>query len=171
MVRLRHTWYKTDLNVLTFVTEQWRTELPCSTISTQNELLIDIKDPTTAMRSTKSVETTMLGEIRNGAFLRHSSLHRALVIRDLRLGENECKFTLNNIHGTPKDGVFYTDPYGKVLLNGPGPTTIRQYIKPGFNLLIRGGEYEAADTWLGMYKVDHSGAFRNIGYGVDPDAN
>lgn len=123
------------------------------------------------MRSTDTTEQTHLGDMEDGEFQRFSSLRRAIFLKKMRIGEQECKFALSDIHGTPKDGIFYTDKVGRRIFDGPGPSAIRQYVKPGFNAVIDGGEFEPEDTWLGMYKANHMGSFRNIGYGVDPDIN
>lgn len=100
------------------------------------------------------------------------SLHRAIIVKDMRVGENECTFSLSNIHASRQvDGIFYTDPTGRKIVSGPGPNSVRQFIKPGFQAIIGEGQYEPVDTWIGMYKLKHTGSFQNVGYGVDPTTN
>ena len=49
------------------------------------------------------------------------------------------------------DGTFYTDVYGKNLRQSTDPDAIKQYIKPGLNILGPDGGYETEDGWRGLY--------------------
>jgi len=151
--------------------EKWITQLPCTRSAPENELTIDIKDPTTGLLSAQSGEQIILGREDPEGFIRNAALDRSVFMRNLRIGDRECQFTLADIGGLRKNGVFYTDQTGKRILLRPGLHAIRQFIKPGFNAIIGDGEYQAVDTWDGIYKANHAGAFRNVAYGVDPDKN
>jgi hypothetical protein len=50
-----------------------------------------------------------------------------------------------------QDGTFYTDVYGKNLRQSTDPDAIKQYIKPGVNILGPDGGYETEDGWRGLY--------------------
>lgn len=152
-------------------TEKWITQLPCTKSSPENELTVDIKDPTTGLVSQESQEQIVLGREDPEGFIRNAALDRSVFMQNLRIGDRECQFTLADIGGLRKNGVFYTDKTGEKILLRPGPNAFRQYIKPGFNAIIGEGEYQAMDTWDGMHKANHEGAFRNVAYGVDPDKN
>eukprot|EP00172_Hildenbrandia_rubra_P002511 Plantae.Rhodophyta-Hildenbrandia_rubra.ctg33954.p1 GENE.Plantae.Rhodophyta-Hildenbrandia_rubra.ctg33954~~Plantae.Rhodophyta-Hildenbrandia_rubra.ctg33954.p1 ORF type:complete len:224 (+),score=48.30 Plantae.Rhodophyta-Hildenbrandia_rubra.ctg33954:253-924(+) len=79
------------------------------------------------------------------------------------VGEKYCKFEDGeklSDYASSK-GVFYTDPYCKKLLKGPGPNAVRQYIEPGFLLNIpitnpRGeyrDSYDTKNPWTNEYEV------------------
>jgi hypothetical protein len=49
------------------------------------------------------------------------------------------------------DGTFYTDVYGKVARQATDSDAIKQYMKPGLNILGPDGGYETEDGWRGLY--------------------
>jgi hypothetical protein len=49
------------------------------------------------------------------------------------------------------DGTFYTDVYGKASRQATDSDAIKQYIKPGLNILGPDGGYETEDGWRGLY--------------------
>lgn len=114
------------------------------------------------MVSEHSEEKIHLGREDPEGFIRNIAMDRSAVINELRMVERECWFSLADIGGLRKNGVFYTDEKGKRILMEPGPIAARRFIKPDFNAII---------TWDGMYEVTHTGFFTNVGYGVNPDKN
>ena len=150
--------------------EQWSTCPLCSTTFHGREPTVDFKDMALAVKDATSMEEVHLGRMRDGKLERQVSVNRELRVRDWILSDSLCVFYLPDISGKAVDGVFYTDPYGGKLLAGPGPSAIRQFIKPGFSLNVT-GEFNTVDTWTGIHKDGATGSFRNIGHVLDADEN
>ncbi len=150
--------------------EQWSTCPLCSDTFHGREPTVDFKDMALAMKNTAGTGETVLGRMRDGKLVRHVSVNRELRVRNWVFSDSLCVFYLPDIYGKAVDGVFYTDPFGAKLLSGPGPKAIRQYIKPGFKLTIT-GEFNTADTWIGIHRAGVKGSFKNIGFAIDADVN
>lgn len=91
-------------------------------------------------------------------------------MRGWTLSDSFCVFKLPDISGKVTKGVFYIDAYRWKLLEGPGPKAIRQFIEPGFNVTVS-GDFNALDTFIGVYYTGAHGSFQNIGFGLDSDEN
>lgn len=152
--------------------EQWRTVPICSYVKWGHEPNVDFKDVGLALKTAENKEeVTVLGRIRSGKLVPHASVSREFRAEDFTIADRLCKFALPDIRGQPKkDGKFYTNPYGTALLDGPGPTNIAQYIKPGFNITVS-GDYNTMDTWLGLYIKGAEGHMRDIAGAVQADQN
>jgi hypothetical protein len=148
-----------------------------NTNNTKHLFEVDIRDPSTAMKSANSKRTdapTRLFQAKKpyetDNFVqmasRQVSIDRRLLLRYVTVAHHLCP------HGGRDDrGVWYTDPRGYFFYNSPGPDRIRQYMKPGFSLVIAGditSRYEVSDTWSGLYKGSKGkGSFSSIGNGID----
>jgi hypothetical protein len=158
--------------------EQWRAAMQCTnTNNTKHLFEVDIRDPSTAMKSANSKRTDAITRLFKATkpygmdnFVqmasRQVSIDRRLLLRYVTVAHNLCP------HGGRDDqGLWYTDPKGYISYNAPGPGRIRQYMKPGFSLVIAGditARYEVSDTWTGLYKQGFGkGSFSNIGNGID----
>lgn len=150
--------------------EQWGTGAICTATSRFREPTVDFKDMGLALKSTTGNETTMLGRTRDGVFVQSPSTNRQL--RGIfEVGDKHCMYKLRDIMGKPAaDGSFYTDAYGKKILGGAGPDSVKQFIKPGFSISLN-GTYETVDTWLGVYEEGKMGSMRNVALAVDETEN
>lgn len=165
--------YRTPPDQLHGEYEQWSTHPICSTVKRWGEPTVDFKDMGLALRTTSSApsDVTVLGRIIDDDFIQQPSTNREFRSEDFEISDKYCIFPLPDINGKPDaNGKFYTDPYGNVLLGGPGPEACAQLVHPGFNLKIT-GRYETMDTWYGMYTKGSSGSMKNVGYGIDENEN
>jgi hypothetical protein len=151
--------------------------MQCTNTNNPRHLIeIDIRDPATAMKSAKSKRwdpptrlfraTNPLGTndvVQVGTW--QASLSRRLLLRSVTVAHNLCPH-----NGVDDNGVWYTDPKGYIAHTRPGPNNMRQYVKPGFSLVVADTNierYEVSDTWNGLYKKGIKGRFNNIANGVD----
>lgn len=152
--------------------EEWITTPPCHRARRGGELVLDVQDPITGVRSVPAGdEKVALGVIdRPGpvaVFRRHVSVRRTLRARELEIGAGMCGFG-DDFEG----GVFYTDARGEELRDGPGERNVWQYIKPGWSAKISGRwQVGVQNLWLGAYVHGSKGFFYDQGYGLDPKLN
>ena len=134
--------------------ETWRSSGPELCMRSSNKSLaegfaIDIKDPGTACKSVDDcsgplVELGMTGTYGEGeTFKVGLGLIRDIMFEGTTIGEDKCGF---DIPKRGSDYVFYTDPYCTEIRDGPGPDSVRQVMKPGFEVSLDGG-YGVNDPW------------------------
>jgi len=148
--------------------ERWMASPMCAAKNIAGPVA-DIKGAQNALRTmaSKGDDITILGKWMHGSFRKHTGVKRDLRFRAWTMGWDYC-----GLNGTaPKDGVFYTDPYGYTRRDGPGVNNMRQYIKPGLKVKLPDGIYMTDDTWLGLFKVGYIGAMRDIMSAIDPSKN
>lgn len=147
--------------------EEWVCTLPCTETDMNGELVFDIQDPITGIKSSYDKSTVWLGRrYRDGKFRPNLGMKRTVRARNLRLSASFCKFG-EGFEG----GYFYTDPYGKELLDGPGPNAVRQFIKPGF-VGTMSGKFSPGEQWRGMHYADKEQMFfLPHGYGINRYVN
>lgn len=161
--------------------EEWQT-LPICTASQRTARKGDVirvvfKEPVTGVKSLSQPGVQVdLGrcipdklasgkeckESEREAFVKSPNVVRALFMLDIKVASAYCPGS--------KNGVFYTDPTGTRVFSGPGPTHVRQYIKPGFSTVLS-GRYEPVEPWVGIHGYYGRGFFHDHGYGIDPMAN
>lgn len=147
--------------------EEWLCNLLCTGSPRKGELTFDTEDPVTAATDASGTQKVDLGRQTSSGFRRHVGIRRTVRARDLRVSVNKCRKTLGaDFNG----GVFYTDAYGTELRDGPGPNSVRQYIRPGFNAGIS-GKFQPTGPWLGLHRVGVKMFFEDIGFGIDPSEN
>lgn len=155
--------------------EDWTTQPICTkggSMFGSGSITLDVTSPITGVKSVTELDVPVqLGYYQDGHFMRSTAQRRVLTIKDMKIGDENCMFDVGSIHGsrTPL-GYFYTDAYGKELMDGPGRQSVRQFLKPGFSISLN-GKYEALDSWLQMYEKDHLSVVKNIGFGLDPNEN
>lgn len=116
-------------------------------------------------------EKVELGFESNDRWFRNNGVGRIFRAREYMFAEDLCVFKLAEIDGGRSvEGVFYTDATGTMLKKGTSRTAVRQFVKPGVVFKLD-GDYEAVDSWTGMYRKEHDGRMLNYGYGVDPEVN
>lgn len=167
-VRLRHNKRFASLGN----NEHWFTTPMCSTASRRG-VQVDFKNPGTGLRTLRSSldDFVRLGRERHGEFVESGSNRRDFRVKKLRIAANLCNFELQNIHGkVSAEGKFYTDPFGRELLDGHGKYAIAQIIKPGFMFELQ-GKFNPSDTWLGLHKLDYDGSMMDVGLAIDPNEN
>lgn len=146
--------------------EEWVVVPPCTTTVRGGELTLDIQDPVTGIASLQSMKPVWLGRRTwTDGFVRNTGLKRTLQVRYLTLSASRCGFGSEF-----KGGYFYSDPFLKTLRTGPGPDTLRQYIKPGFEGKLY-GLWRPSGRWLGLHKPRVKSFFADVGYGVNPAIN
>lgn len=137
------------------VYEQWKGTLNTCTWGRKrvnHGFNFDVRDASTAMRSlemaTDETKQEMSGD----------GVNRVLIIPKksgaLRVGTEYCDFDVFKSDATisleQSEGVFYTDPYFKVVEDGPGKNHVRQFISPEFETIeIRPGKLTPLDPWGG----------------------
>lgn len=153
--------------------EEWQTVPMCAkSKNLKTGINVQFKLPGTGIASAKKLnETVVLGEYpgkqKKSTVYRSVSLNRSVNFNNLNISSAFCPLLEN---GRPASGEFYTDPLGKEIVSGPGPTALRQFIAPGFGLLLN-GRYETADEWTGLHVKNGRGFFIDFGYGIDPNKN
>jgi hypothetical protein len=101
---------------------------------------IDIRNPSTTC-SDLSCTTTITNDNSHGD-------ERTIFVPNLTLKYNTPSVKLLDPDG---DGTFYTDVYGTAVRQSSDPDAIKQYIKPGSNILGPDGGFETEDGWRGLY--------------------
>lgn len=96
-----------------------------------------------------------------------TNLYRSIRFAKVNFDEALCQFDPRMYNST---GEFYTNPNASVILPGPGPNAVRQFIEPGFKLYLN-GKYETAEHWSGLYEKQSRGFFINPGFGIDAAVN
>lgn len=165
--------YRPKNILLTGLYEQWATSPICATTTNYKEPTVDIKDPLTAMKKPyfpdcgAKCNTQILGFGDGDQFVPSASVNREFRVTKMMFDVEACEFS--NVENF-KGGVFYTNPYANVTVDGPGRTHIRQYIKEGFSYPMD-GFYNTLDVWQGLYQKGAFGHFRNVAYGIDQFIN
>lgn len=103
-----------------------------------------------------------LGRVIDGKYYKQDGLKRDLIFRRLVISQADCPGAAS--------GTFYTDPTGETVLDGPGPTAVRQFVKPGLNIALN-GIYGPEDNWVGLHLDGFRGQMFDHGYGIDVDVN
>lgn len=135
-------------------------------------MTVDIKDSATAKQKAEDTaedEPTILGRTKDGKLHPQKGLNRELMVlsNNFTISDKFCKFNLPDVSGGRNaDGIFYTDPYCKKLLPGPGPAAVRQKIASGFEFTIS-GRYILNNIWDGSYRLrenkdEPAARFQNI---------
>ena len=130
-------------------------------------ITFDVRNPSTGVK----IKTTsaILHNRTNGQletsvqYLSGDSGDRMIVVPEMsdniEVGIEHCQFnttTLSNSNSTMDlhdmvrrgNGVFYTDPYMKEIVDGPSDFSIRQYISPTFETMrIGSGKIVRVDSW------------------------
>ncbi|KAI0561694.1 hypothetical protein FGB62_74g13 [Gracilaria domingensis] len=151
--------------------EEWTTNPICSGDRYHGMLNMDIRNPITAIvSSTRADEKVFLGGERDGILTRHDGTSRLLRIHEFVFGDDHCKFAFENDRRGAADGTFYTDASGRRLMSGPSKTSMRQFVKRGFNMRIS-GLYSVVDPWGGQLMRNKDAGQSSNGYGLDPDVN
>lgn len=150
--------------------EQWRTTLPSCTTPVGRglgEFLVDIRDPTTAVRFPGA---TTDGNIQ---WMRGKGLRRILRNdhQPITLAKELC-FEQARQMIESNNGVFYTDPYFTKAYSHAGPNRARQFIKQRFGKLVfPRGFIRANDPWSGVYKYGGSPGLQWIEKGISRHLN
>lgn len=152
--------------------EEWVTTPICSRSGRQGALRMDFTSPITGIKVANDLTSEIaLGSNSDDGFIKHDGLGRIFRAREYRLSERSCMFHLEDIDGgTSKDGEFYTDATGTKLLKGPSMNAVKQFVTPGLSLSLD-GDYEAIESWTGMFEKGVEGRMINYGYGIDPAVN
>ena len=156
--------------------EEWTTQPLCtggSGLYGGGGISFDIATPATAVKSVRELGVRIpLGYYEDARFVRSTAQRRVLTVRHFTIGHQYCTAKLGDTRPASRSppGVFYTDPYGESLKDGPGKNHVRQYFKPGFSIALE-GKYEALDSWLQLYERDHLSVVKNFGFGLNPDEN
>lgn len=137
----------------------------CSKPNSRNALLnVQLKLPNTGFKALDQPEVVVdLGRKFKGKFYKSVGLNRSIKASKLEFAAEHCP-------GNGTSGVFYTDPKGLEIRPGPGPTSVRQFVKPGFKGVMT-GRYETTDSWTGLHFKGARGFFADHGYGIDADNN
>lgn len=152
--------------------EEWTTNPMCSVGGHHGALRFDFTNSITGIKVASDLtEKVELGSESNDRWFRSNGVERIFRAREYVFAEDLCVFKLADIDGGRSvEGVFYTDATGMKLKRGAGMETVKQFVKPGVELRLD-GDYEAVDSWIGMYVKDHEGRMQNYGYGIDPEVN
>lgn len=144
--------------------EQWRG--PLNTCSGSNGTLnrgfnFDVRDPSSAMRTTKT-ETTGDMQKMNG-----KSMNRIIFISTdgVEIGKEFCFFNAFDsdavVNLDDKSDEFYTDPYFQRVHTGPERWSIRQTMVPNFKtVVLEPGHYTPVDVWGGWYEDEKNSIAR-----------
>lgn len=148
--------------------ERWMAYPICSSRKIRGPVA-DFKGAQSALRTTSSGadDTVELGRYLHGIWRPNNAVNRDLRFRGWEIGVEHCQ--MENLRS--KNGIFYTDPYGKKLVEGPAPNAMRQFIKPGFRLWIPDGIYMVDDTWLGLGQEGYIGGMVDIMNAIDASKN
>lgn len=144
--------------------EFWNTMPICTEPKNLRKLLeVQFKLVNTGIKSLKSPNTIVrLGRMIGKKFYKSTGLNRSISASELKIGARYCPGKAS--------GVFYTDAAGKTVLKGPGRNAVRQFVKPGFSMVLD-GRFETVDNWVGLHLEGGRGFFVDMGYGIDPDKN
>lgn len=146
--------------------EVWQTLPMCMKAKGRNSLFeVVFKTPNTGIKSVRQQGTLVpLGRPGNSTLARSRGLNRSLQFSGLKFGAEYCPDS-----GTD-DGVFYTNALGTEIRPGPGPNSVRQFVKPGFKGELN-ERYEVGNAWSGLHYENTRGFFVDHGYGIDPEQN
>lgn len=159
--------YRFRTNPIHGAYEEWATQPICTNVKKNGAVKADIERPVTGIKSATEVRTKVnLGRSFRGKFIRNVGMSRNIRFNGASVGAHACRFE----GGEKPEGYFYTDPDGRKVLENPGPTAVRQFIKRGFRFSFSYAS-ETADEWLGLYQEGEKGFFKDSGFGVNPDVN
>lgn len=153
--------------------EEWKTTPICSVPGNHGALVLDFTQPITGIQFADDLTSEIaLGFDDEDGFFKNNGLGRIMRANEFNFSEQRCMFHLEDIEGgsSTSDGEFYTDARGKKLVKGPGPNAVRQFITTGFSLSLD-GDYEAVESWTGLFVKDIDGRMFDYGYGLDPAVN
>lgn len=146
-------------NVLEGLYEAWMTVIMCSKTPAYGGLGVDFETPGTAVRGLQKESIKKVVRLQHEKL--NTGMSRNIHINDVVVSGKYCSFG-------NKEGVFYTDPLGQELLNGPGRGAVRQYIKKGVQINMSGKFKVGSQQWLGLFEEGKTGSMLDHGYGVDP---
>lgn len=143
--------------------EEWQTMLLCCKSANRRHLFrVTFKLPATGIRHVDTPEDRVdLGVSVGGTLIKSPNMVRALHLPSIEVSDAHCPGGRN--------GEFYTDIFGNPA-GGPGPNSVRQYIKPGFKATLR-GRFEPEEVWVGIHGDNKRGFLVDHGYGINPDVN
>lgn len=152
--------------------EEWTSNPICSLSGYHGALRMDFTDPISGIKVASDLTGKIdLGDDSDLGFIKNDGVGRIFRASEYKIEEDMCMFRLADIDGgRSSDGEFYTNAFGTKLMSKPGPNAVRQFVTPGFSMKLD-GDYEAIESWTGMYEKDHEGRMINYGYGVDPAVN
>lgn len=159
--------------VSTGLYEEWICTLPCMGSPRRGELTVDVEDPATAARNMSTNIPLPLGRRTAAGFRRHVGVRRTLRMRNLVLSEGRCRRAYGNdfrLATQPSPGTFCTDPTGTRVQPCDLPTSVRQYMRPGFAGSIT-GKFHATGRNLGLYKRGARLFLDDVAHGLDPRRN
>ena len=144
--------------------EFWNTLPICTKAKSRTKLLqTEFKLVNTGIKSLQRADTSVkLGRRAEGKLFQNTGLNRSMSIKELKIGARYCP--------EGKSGRFYTDVRGQRIVSGPGRTAVKQFVKPGFEMVLN-GRFETVDTWVGLHTEGARGFFVDSGYGIDPEMN
>lgn len=155
--------------------EDWTTGPICTGRGRDGMITVDFTNPSTGIKSAaRRGDKVLLGGNIGSKFIRNDGSSRILILSNFVLSADNCVFKLANIKGGRSvNGVFYTNPAGDVIEDGPGRDRVRQFMKPGFEMRVKGlGIYETGSTWLGMFENrTHVRGQSSYGFPIDPEVN
>lgn len=169
-----YLYRRPEKNLLRGQYEDWTTGPLCAEPGHRGMIRVDFTNPITGFKSVEERdEKVLLGGNSGRTFIRNDGSSRIVILSNFLLSEDNCMFKLANIKGGHYDnGVFYTDVTGTTIVDGPGETSIRQFLKPGFELKLDGvGVFQAESSWLGLFEKGARRGLSSYGFPVDPDIN
>lgn len=134
------------------VYEKWITPLNTCTKSKKGRkgFIIDVQNPSTAKKTFEGNSSEPMQKLAG------SAEHRVIDMREsfgtLEVGPKHCDFFSDEgLAALQKtDGVFFTNPYFTKVHTAAGKNSLRQYIKPGFDILkIKPGTLTPLHGWSG----------------------
>lgn len=145
--------------------EVWQTQPMCTKPTSRKSLLnAQFKLPNTGFKALDQPDVAVdLGRKFKGKFYKSTGLNRSIKAKNLEFGAEFCP-------GDGTSGVFYTNPEGTEIRPGPGPTSVRQFVKSGFKGAFT-GRYETVDSWTGLHFRGARGFLGDHGYGIDANTN
>ena len=141
---------KNKKKVMRGLYEQWEGPLNTCSGSSKNRnsgFRFDVKDPGTAIRFLNDTTDETIQKLLG------NSLNRFMVIKSVvSVGINDCCFDVFSSDGGVNlelnDGVFYTDPFFRSILQGAGKYSVRQYIMPEWpGVVFPKGTIQNIDEW------------------------
>lgn len=111
-----------------------------------------------------------------GIYSQQEGMRRQLVINNMEFGVEHCIAEIDSFEeARGEDGVFYTDPKGKVAFSEPATDRLYQFIHPEFTSLIFQGKLalKMENIWESLYTTNDFNYPDNIPMGdaIDPTVN
>lgn len=138
--------------ILLGVYEKWITPLNTCTKSMngQKGFIIDVQNPSTAKKSFEGNSSEPMQRLAGSA--EHRVINMMESFGTLEVGPKRCDFFSDEDIAALQqtDGVFFTNPYFRNIKTGSGKNSLRQYIKPGFDMVkIKPGTLTPLHGWSG----------------------